>query len=327
MKGSALALAGGLLWGASAMAGDSIVAAAGPADYPAMWLEPTNCGVHSTDPAAKALLASLAALSNNAYLSREQEEACRKEPAGTPSRGCRGFLPAAQWEIVGGNGEDSPTGLGYRIYSRTPAQGRPELVFAIRGTQFLSGRDWVNNLYLKTDRPPPQQREAAAGIHAWIEQHRPQWKLKTGEGMEGEDVYAVGHSLGGAVAQYLAYTLPRTTAIVFNPSPRTGYTAIASDSVRNPAVCQIRESYEGVYVVAGGYVPMVEPKRHACGFVNQKRFRPPALLSLVSAHRMRGLAQALDCYAQDGALSDRCRATVENKAEATEGRICPVKEQ
>ena len=321
MKGSALALAGGLLWGASAMAGDSIVAAAGPADYPAMWLEPRNCGVHSTDPAARSLLASLAALSNNSYFSRAQEEACRREPEGALSRACREFMHEPQWEIVGGNGEDSRTGLGYRIYRRTPPQGKPELVFAIRGTQFFS-RDWTSNLYLKTDRPPPQQREADAEIRAWIARHRPQWNLETGQGMEDEDVYAVGHSLGGAVAQYLAYTLPRTTAVVFNPSPRTGYTAIAPGTYRNPAVCRLRESYEAVYVLAGGLVPAVEPNRHACGFVNQKRFKPPALLSLVSAHKMHGLAQALDCYAQDGTLSDRCRATVERKDEAMPGVAC-----
>lgn len=292
-------------------------------DYPAMWLEPANCGVHSTDPHARELLASLASLGNNSYLTMEQEQACRSGAAGSASKACAGYLPTErQWNIVGGNGEDSPTGLAYRIYeSPAAADGKPLLAFAFRGTEFWS-RDWVSNLYLRTRVPPPQQREADREIRAWIATHRPQWNLETGAGMEGEEVYAVGHSLGGAVAQYLAYTMPRVTAVVFNPSPRTGYASIAPGKYRNPAVCRMRESYEAVYTLAGGRVPLVSPNLHACGFINQKRISPPLLASLVSAHSMRGMADALGCYAEEGTPSPECRAIVEHKDKAMPGVAC-----
>lgn len=292
-------------------------------DYPAMWLEPTNCGVHSTDSAAREMLASLSALSNNSYLSMGQESACRSGPKSNSAKACAAFLPTKRsWEVVGGNGEDSPTGLAYRIYaSPAPAGGKPILVFAFRGTQFWS-RDWVSNLYLKTSVPPPQHREADAAIRAWIAANRPGWDLVTGAGMDGEEVYAVGHSLGGAVAQYMAYTLPRITAVVFNPSPRTGYESIDPGSYRNPAVCRMRESYEAVYTLVGGRVPLVTPNLHSCGFINQKQLRPPLLWSLVSAHAMRAMADSLACYAEGPQVSEACAEVVAAKGKAMPGTAC-----
>lgn len=293
------------------------------ADYPAVWLDPANCGVHSTEPESRMLLADLSALSTRAYLSMAEEEGCSSAGSGKAMKACIDYLPTKRpWKVVGGNGERSRTGLAYRIYeSPGDDHERPRLVFAFRGTQFWS-RDWMTNLYLRRSVPPPQQREASAEIRAWIETHRPEWDLATGAGMEGEDIYVVGHSLGGAVAQYMAYTLPRITAVVFNPSPRTGYGSIDPARYRNPAVCQMRESYEILYTVAGGRVPLVTPNLHACGFVNQKRLSPPLLRSLASAHSMWAIADALACYTDEGNLSDRCSKIVARKHTATEGKAC-----
>lgn len=288
-------------------------------EYPSMWLDPKNCGVHSTDPEARAMLASIAALSSNSYLSMEQESSCRTsvhEP-GT----CADYLPASEWKIVGGNGEDSPSGLAYRIYERSASEGKAAaLVFAFRGTQPLS-RDWISNLYLKTSIPPPQHREADVAIGAWIAENRPGWNLSTGEGMGGEELYAVGHSLGGAVAQYIAYTYPRATAIVFNPSPRTGYGSIAAEDYRNPPVCRMRESYEAVYTLVGGRIPLVKPSLHNCGFINQKKLNWRFFRSLVTAHGMRTLADSLACYAPD-VPSATCATVVAEKDKAMPGVPC-----
>jgi hypothetical protein len=291
-------------------------------DYPSMWLDPANCGVHSTNLEARAMLGSLAALAQNSYLPLDEEKLCRMEASDSSPKACAEYLsPGEGWKIAGGNGEDSKTGFVYRVYER-PAlgDGKPSLVFAFRGTDGVS--DWVSNFYLRTSVPPPQQREADREVRKWVAEYRPNWNLDTGEGMQGEEVYTVGHSLGGAVAQYIAYTMPRMTAIVFNPSPRTGYAAISPSSYRNPVVCRMRESYEALYTLAGGRVPLVEPNLHACGFVNQKRLTPRLLGSLVSAHRMHSMASALACYAQEGELSPECEEVVREKSKAMPGVAC-----
>jgi hypothetical protein len=293
------------------------------ADYPAIWLDPANCSVKSPDARARSLLASMAALSDNSYLSMEEERLCRSNAAFRFEKCATDFSPTDRpWKIVGGNGEGSPTGLGYRIYeSSGTATDKPLLVFAFRGTAFFS-RDWLNNLYPRTSIAPPQQREAEKEIREWISTHRPNWNLETGAGMENEEIYAVGHSLGGALAEYFAYILPRTTAIVFNPSPRTGFGSIAPEKFRNPPVCEMRESYELLFTLIGGLSPVVQPDLQSCGFINQQQLSPRLFASLLSAHGIHAIAEALSCYAKDGTPSLRCAEIVAHKESAMPGKLC-----
>ncbi|NZA26528.1 DUF2974 domain-containing protein [Luteimonas sp. SJ-92] len=286
--------------------------------YPDYWRTPLNCGIYSEDARVRRLLADLAALSTNVYLSVVDERSCRSHPTGD---NCAEFIPVEGWAMIGGSGESSRTGLVYRIYRRNLGPGgRSITVFSFRGTQFWS-RDWMSNLYLRTAVPPPQHREAEAHLINWLTQHRPDWDLETGAGID-EEIYAVGHSLGGAVAQYIAYTFPLVTAVVFNPSPRTGYGAIPPEKFRNPPVCRIRESYEAVYTLAGGKVPIVEPNMHSCGFINQHRLRFPLLPSLVSAHSMYSMAESLACYAENSTPSERCEQILSEKHRAMPGVLC-----
>lgn len=285
-------------------------------NYPTLWLDPGNCSVVSSSEEARELLASFSALSTNSYLEMDEELGCRKLPPDQRAADCPGFVNTDRdWEIIGGSEEESSTGFDYRIY-RNPgkAERKPILVFAFRGTE--SFRDWRNNFYLFNNGAPPQSREALAAVTGWLAQNRPEGDMESGVGID-EEIYAVGHSLGGAIAQYIAYVVPSITAIVFNPSPRTGYLSISPDDYQNPTVCRIWESYEALRTATGAYVPRVTPNHHSCGYINQQ-----SVFSPISAHNMQAIAKALACYAQNGELSLECREIVARKGNAMPGEVC-----
>ena len=141
-------------------------------------------------------------------------------------------VPFENWQpVIGYNVEkfmpDTPVGrikipgFDYRLFVSTSKPKRAAIVF--RGTDFTSFGDWYSNTRWLTRINPltwdqyQQARDLTEKLVARIER-------LYGSGIE---IIAVGHSLGGGLAQQAAYTSNRiNTVYAFNTSPVTGATSI-----------------------------------------------------------------------------------------------------
>ena len=113
-------------------------------------------------------------------------------------------------------------GLYYETYVHVPARGaQPDMaVIAIRGTEnyafFEQMRDWRANFSAAVGSDPAQYKLARQTITPLLAH------------LAGEygkiPIYVTGHSLGGGIAQQMAYTSERiTAAYVFDSSPVTNW--------------------------------------------------------------------------------------------------------
>lgn len=108
---------------------------------------------------------------------------------------------------------EGKAGYAYVVYDRfTPGEGGErklaERVIAFRGTEMDSFDDWVfGNI---------RARHNERGWDTYAEQR----KALDAQGLDGVPITLTGHSLGGAIAAYVALREPRTRSYAFNPSPR-----------------------------------------------------------------------------------------------------------
>jgi hypothetical protein len=115
-------------------------------------------------------------------------------------------------------------GLYAEVYVLSDGGGPPKAaVLAYRGTEEWNSRagvlDWLNNLAITGEVEPYQYTVAQRRLFQLVEAFD-----KTGPGWGKVPIFAVGHSLGGGLAQQAAYLSPRVNAaIVFNTSPRTNW--------------------------------------------------------------------------------------------------------
>jgi hypothetical protein len=113
----------------------------------------------------------------------------------------------------------SLSGLSYDVYYHDTPE-RLDVMIAYRGTD--DARDWIANLSWVTKwlNPWDQYRQARNEYEGVMER-----AIKTANGRPIAFV-ATGHSLGGGLAQHVAYAHPCTSAVVFNTSfvtNTTGY--------------------------------------------------------------------------------------------------------
>jgi hypothetical protein len=142
-----------------------------------------------------------------------------------------------RWKAPNACIDDPGRGLFYETYVFQAAHGTvEEAVIAFRGTentkdQFL--RDWKTNLAALFGVEPAQYRVARAKLPAVI------------EGLRSANpkivIHAVGHSLGGGLAQQAGYMFPEIARVVtFNTSPVTNWTQLMFDSA-------VRDRYPLIY--------------------------------------------------------------------------------
>lgn len=131
-------------------------------------------------------------------------------PDGSP----KGFLlekHSPEWRKVASN--DASAKLGLDAYHKTDAD-RLTVLTVFRGTNNLDSADWLANLSWAVAWTPLATRYDAAR-EAFREVRA---KAFAAAGGRKVSFIASGHSLGGGIAQHIAYSFPCTAAVVFNSS-------------------------------------------------------------------------------------------------------------
>lgn len=181
-----------------------------------------------------ARLADHAALAAIVY--RDGAEPCIADPRGWA-------LSADPADTV----DDRATGLYFEVWEHAR-----ETAIVFRGTEGLQWRDWWSNLRWVTRFLPigldqyDALRAVLGEVVARASARRP-----------GVPIVAVGHSLGGGLAQHAAYACPDIVrALAFDPSPVTGFRSLPRDVRTNNAkgllILRIYEAGEILAYLRGG---------------------------------------------------------------------------
>ncbi len=137
-------------------------------------------------------------------------------------------------------------GIGYGIWQDRSYQKRKRIALVFRGTDFTSPADWYSNARWIT-RLNILTWDQYQQTRALVEILVPKLKKKYGSNVE---IVAVGHSLGGGLAQHAAYSSPDISLVyAFAPSPVTGSTSI--DPKIDPTNVNIFRIYEAGEVLSG----------------------------------------------------------------------------
>jgi pimeloyl-ACP methyl ester carboxylesterase len=112
-------------------------------------------------------------------------------------------------------------GLGIQVWVRK-SDPCAEIVIAFRGTDFAQADDWLSNLRWVTRVLPyyDQYEQVHDHLHDIIANAK---RIACGSRLPGR-IVAVGHSLGGGLAQHAGYVHPQIDRVyAFDPSFVTGY--------------------------------------------------------------------------------------------------------
>ncbi|MDO9236194.1 MAG: DUF2974 domain-containing protein [Aquabacterium sp.] len=139
-------------------------------------------------------------------------------------------------------------GLFYETYvHRDSNQQITEAVIAYRGTENRDGQavpDWATNLSNFFGFEPKQYKIARRYVKDLTD--------GLNEESKGVPIYAVGHSLGGGLAQQAGYLSKRITAVyTFNTSPVTNWTHLRLDGNVDQGYPFIHRVYNGGEGLAG----------------------------------------------------------------------------
>lgn len=208
-------------------------------------------------------------------------------------------------------------GLGYQLWRDTEATGRKRLALVFRGTDLGDFGDWIANLRWLT-RLNPFTRDQYAQTRDLVEALTSRVDKDFGPNAE---IIAVGHSLGGGLAQQAAYASPRIhTAYAFDSSPVTGSTsADPRVSAANRKGDQIFRIYERGEVLAP--LRSIQRQLKPIGKTNPKetelRFNFRSTFRLgnpgsgpFSQHSMNQLACDIICWLDMKGDEDQCGPAV-----------------
>ncbi|CAN5695754.1 hypothetical protein BH11PSE7_BH11PSE7_16380 [soil metagenome] len=148
------------------------------------------------------------------------------------------FLTDATWCVA------VKEGVAFKVFQRDHADGGAEIVVAFRGTVFSYPANWkanfawvTNTFGNRTDAYSVVRGPVAQELLARLRQQFPEDVLRT----DRVKIATTGHSLGGSLAQHLAYAFPPEVGMarshpglkvreitVFDPSPVNGWVHVAA---------------------------------------------------------------------------------------------------
>lgn len=211
-------------------------------------------------------------------------------------------LAAMRWRYIG-KCEPRKDEEGYGLYFDVWQKGsgpQRELVFAFRGTEFNEPSDWVSNFrwlrWVKRGRPDQYNvgRSECMRIMASL---MPESDLKKVR------VVTTGHSLGAGIAESVLYgSVPYVDqAIVFDPSPVTGFMDLDKNIRDEYYSLPYRESFSGARVVRvyakGEILQYVRNTTqvfyHHHTLIHQVEFDIEGGKGAITKHSMRELADSI----------------------------------
>jgi pimeloyl-ACP methyl ester carboxylesterase len=210
-------------------------------------------------------------------------------------------FPSPQLKCVSGD-----AGLYLRVLEKKKAPHTIAVVF--KGTRFSSRADWVSNLrWLHFLLPGSGQDQYTLlrdrVIPEFIDLFREKGLGQSEADKPPVQIVAVGHSLGGGLAQYFAYALPNEEGIprvsrvyAFDPSPVTGESLVPSELLEHNAKdLEINRIFEHGEILS--YVRLLSEKMHLRRpdrvAIRKMRYNLVPTANPIAAHSMLHLACAL----------------------------------
>jgi hypothetical protein len=228
---------------------------------------------------------------------------------------------------------DDENNLRMQLWARQPALGGPrvEVVAVFRGTEARHGKDWRSNLRWllrpTVDHYTLTSDVIAPALRDWL-----QAKIDSGEVAPNVRLVAVGRSLGGGLAQRLAYSFrapPNATDMrmsrvyAFDPSPVTGWAstdkALREHNADGMLIDRVLEDGEALSYLRD-LIAIFLPPSEARPAIRGMKFNFKHSLNPLSNHSMRLIACALAKYAIPGARGLET-APLEAQSQASENQL------
>ena len=205
---------------------------------------------------------------------------------------------------------DDEDNLRMQLWARRVVPGGPmvQLVAVFRGTESRHGKDWRANFrwFLRPTRDHYELTSdvIAPALREWLKS-----KIESGEVATDVKLAATGHSLGGGLAQRLAYAfqappnaaeLRISRVYAFDPSPVTGWFStdktLRERNADNLLIDRILEDGEALSYLRD-LIAIVLPPSETRPAIRGMKFNFKHSLNPFSNHSMRLIACALAKYA------------------------------
>lgn len=182
------------------------------------------------------------------YLSDHQPSPTALPTYGMPSDSTGGWRRVSEVITPGVRPCVDKGGLYFETYihqATAPNASVDTVVIAFRGTENSSNQivaDWSTNFAAALGFEPSEYREARLAMDSLVEDLLHRYTV----GGQPPNLYAVGHSLGGGLAQQLGYMRPEVkTVYTFNTTPVTNWSSLR-------LVREVRNSYPTIYRLEHG---------------------------------------------------------------------------
>lgn len=182
------------------------------------------------------------------YLSDHQPSPTSVPTYGMPRDKAGGWRRVSEVTMTNARPCVDEGGLYYETYiheAKAPNARVDTVVIAFRGTENSANQivaDWSANFAAALGFEPSEYRTARLAMDALVEDLLSRYTVNGKQ----PDLYAVGHSLGGGLAQQLGYMRPEVkTVFTFNTTPVTNWSSLR-------LIGQVKNNYPTIYRLEHG---------------------------------------------------------------------------